>query len=86
MKPGKSNVKLKKDGKSSIKVSWSKASNTVKYELYQNNKKLTTTVGLSYVKGSLKQGKKYSYKVRGVRTVNGKTIYGPFSTVKSLTL
>lgn len=86
LKPGKPKIELKKDGKSSIKISWSKATNTIKYELYQNNKKIITTTGLSYIKKSLKQGKKYSYKVRGVRTVNGKTIYGSFSTVKSLTL
>jgi fibronectin type 3 domain-containing protein len=71
---------------SSVKVSWAKASGVTGYEIYYKTsdtasyKKLATVTKNSYTHKNLKLGAKRYYKVRAYKTVNGKKIYGAFST------
>ena len=72
-------------------LSWKNVSGESGYQVYYATKKdgkykkLTTTKAnkLKYSK-KLAKGKKYYFKVRAYKKVNGKTIYGSFSTVKSV--
>jgi len=67
-----------------VKVTWKKAKNAKKYEVYRatskngSYKKVKTTTARSYTNTKLVTGKKYYYKVRAV---NGKK-KGSFSTKK----
>ena len=66
----------------SLKVSWSKVS-TTGYEVYMNNKKVTTIKKngtLTYNKKKLKANTTYKFKVRAYKTVSGKKVYGPWSS------
>lgn len=66
----------------SLKVSWSKVS-TTGYEVYMNNKKITTIKKngtLTYNKKKLKANTTYKFKVRAYKTVSGKKVYGPWSS------
>jgi len=86
--------RLKKSGSTSIKVYWKKVSGASGYRIYYGtNKKITKNKKTATVKkGStlsktvkkMKRGRKYYFKIRAYRTVNGKRIYGPYSSVKSL--
>ena len=69
-KPAKvTGVKAKAVSSSSIKVSWKKAGNAKKYEVYKSTKKSSgfkkagTTKGKSYTAKKLKAGTKYYFKV-----------------------
>lgn len=81
-----------KSGK--IKVSWKKSMSGYGVDYYQvwrserrssGYKKIFTTTGskkMSYLNSKgIKSGKKYWYKVRGVREVDGKLVYTPFTKV-----
>ena len=75
------------DPETSIRVSWKKAKNAKKYQVYRATKKkgkykkVATVKKTTYVNKGLKDGKKYFYKVRAV---NGKK-KGKYSAVKSAT-
>lgn len=90
----KSKIVKTKKGKKAIKISWSK-SKGYKVDYYQiyrsttkakNFKKMYTTKSgnAKYYTNtkSIKKGKTYYYKVRGVRTINGKKYYTKWSNVK----
>ncbi len=77
---------------SSNKVTWNKVSGASGYEIYRATSskgtyslKKTVTSGstLSYTNTGLTTGKKYYYKVRAYRLVNGKKVYGNFSSIVS---
>jgi hypothetical protein len=79
-----------KAAKSGITVKWSKSKGykVDGYQIYRSTKKssgykkIATTTNRKYKdKRSLKSGKKYYYKVRGYRKVNGKTVYTRWSKV-----
>lgn len=80
----------KNSAKKTAKVTWKKATGASRYELYFSTKKTKgykkayTGTKLSYTKKSLKKGKTYYFKVRAYRTVNGKKIYGSYSSPKSV--
>ena len=85
-------VKAARASFSSIKVSWSKVSGASGYEVYRAKSKsgtyskiktITSGSTVSYTNKSLTAGKKYYYKVRAYRTVNGKKVYGSFSGAAS---
>lgn len=87
-----SSVKTKQNGKQKIKVSWKKVTGASGYVVYQSTKKgsgynkvKTIKKGntVSYTTKKLKKNKKYYYKVRAYRTVNGKKVYGAYSSVVS---
>ncbi|MBQ8198020.1 MAG: Ig-like domain-containing protein [Lachnospiraceae bacterium] len=82
-----------KSGKK-IKITWKKVTGASGYEIYRATsqkgryKKVKTVKGAggrSFINKSLKKGKIYYYKVRAYKTVGGKKIYGPYSSVVSAT-
>lgn len=80
----------KNSAKKTAKVTWKKATGATGYELYfstkksKGYKKAYSGTKLSYTKKSLKKGKIYYFKVRAYRTVNGKKLYGSYSSPKSV--
>ncbi|MGN0140856.1 MAG: leucine-rich repeat protein, partial [Roseburia sp.] len=74
-------------------VKWEQVSGASGYEVYRATSKdgkysKVKTIGsgktISYKNTKLSKGKTYYYKVRAYRTVNGKKIYGSYSSVKSV--
>lgn len=93
VKPKTNKIKsLKKSGKQSIKITWTKISGTTKYQVYMSQKKnsgykrikTASSKSFSYTKGKLKKGKRYYFKVRSYKKVGGKNYYSSFSSVKSI--
>lgn len=87
----KTSVKLS-PGKKKIKVKWSKVSGASGYVIMRSTKKgsgykTVKTVkkgsAVSFTNKKLKKGKKYYYKVRAYRIVNGKKVFGAYSAVRS---
>lgn len=90
--PEKATVTLKA-GKKQAAVSWKKVAGASGYEVFYCTKKdgsykkvKTVTKGgmVKYTHKKLKSGRTYYYKVRAYRTVNGKKVYGSYSSVKSV--
>lgn len=73
------------------KLSWKKASGATSYYVYRYDTstkkwtKIKTTTSTSYTNGSLKVGRKYSYRIYAVRTSGGVTVTGKVSSTVSLT-
>lgn len=83
---------IKKSG-SKVKVSWKNISGESGYQISQSTSKSKTKIVATYKTTSgkskilkAKKGKTYYYKVRAFKTVNGKKIYGPWSSVKAYKL
>ncbi len=85
-------VKLKA-GKRKATVKWSKIAGAKGYVIYRSTKKSSGFRKIKTIKkGStktytdkkLKKGKKYYYKIRAYRTVDGKKVYSSYSTVKKV--
>ncbi|MDO5391438.1 MAG: hypothetical protein Q4F24_10170 [Eubacteriales bacterium] len=70
-----------------LKLQWKKTGGANGYEIHQYKggtwKKIKTTTGAIYTDKTVKRGATYKYKVRAYATVNGKKIYGKFTSVKS---
>ena len=74
-----------------IKVRWSKASRSSRYQVYRSTAKngsytLVATLSnksRSFTDKGLTKGSKYYYKVRGIRYIAGTTLYGSFSKARS---
>ncbi len=82
-----SGVKAVRSG-TKVKVSWSNISGESGYQISRSTKKTGTnivktysTTSGKYYKVSATKGKTYYYKVRAYKTVSGKRIYAPWSTV-----
>lgn len=73
--PTKVSLTSVKAAYSSVTVSWKKASYTTGYQVYRNGAKIATTTKLSFKNTSVKQGSKYSYKVRAYRKYTVKQYY-----------
>ena len=88
--PTKPVIKVTKKNKKSLKVSWKKVKRADQYQIYRATKKTgkykkmktASAKTLSWTNKKLKKGKKYFYKVRAVKRIDGKKIYSAFSTVK----
>lgn len=89
----KTTVKLKKSGKKNVAVSWKKISNATGYQIYKATKKNGKYSKVKTIKKSKttkwtdkknKKGKTYYYKVRAYKTVDGKKVYGAYSSVKKI--
>ena len=84
-------IKAKRSGKNKIKLSWKKVSGANGYVVYRSTKKKSGFKKVKIVKGrtlkfvnkKLKKGKRYYYKVKAYRVVNGKKFYSPYSKVVS---
>lgn len=82
-----------KAGKKKATISWKKVAGASGYKIYRSTKKgsgykcvktVTKASTSKYVNKKLKGGKRYYYKIRAYRTVNGKKVYSSYSTVKSV--
>ena len=78
-------------GKKKATVKWSKVTGATGYEIYMSTKKSsgykkvgtnTKNNKISYTKTKIKRKKKYYFKVRTYRIVNGKKVYSSYSNVK----
>ena len=68
-------------------LSWSKVTGATGYVIYMQDEfgdytKIGTTKKTSYSVSNLEYGKKYTFRVRAYKTVDGKNIYGGYKTVK----
>ncbi len=90
--PQKAAVTLKA-GKKQAAVSGEKVAGASGYEIccstkkdgnYKKIKTVTKGSTVKYTHRKLKSGRTYYYKVRAYRTVNGKKVYGSYSSVKSV--
>ena len=92
--PLKPTVTLKA-GKKQLTASWKQVANITGYEVQYSTskkftKKTTKTVTIKKAKTTKKtvkkltKGKKYFVRVRAYKTVNGKKVYGSWSTVKNV--
>ena len=73
---------------SKVKVSWTNISGETGYQISKSTKKSGTSIVETYKTTSGKsktisatKGKTYYYKVRAYKVVDGKKIYGPWSSV-----
>lgn len=83
-----------KSTRTKVKFSWNKVSGASGYRIYRSKSKtsgfariktITSGSKLTYVKKT-SRNVKYYYKIRAYKTVNGKKIWGKYSTVKAKTL
>lgn len=88
--PKKQSISLINKIKKQLTIKWKKNTKASGYQVvYSTNKKFTgkktvrkAKTTTSYKIKGLKKGKKYYVKVRSYKTVNGKRIYGAYSTAK----
>lgn len=84
-----SNMKAVSASATSIKLTWNAVTGATGYEVYRSTSKNGPFDYLCWVSENikvstaLKTGTTYFYKVRAFKTVNGKKIYGNYSTVVS---
>ncbi|KZX11904.1 CAP domain-containing protein [Methanobrevibacter filiformis] len=77
--------------KNKITIKWNKVPRVTGYEIYSKDdtkfkvKKIVKKGTNTFIDYGLKN-KRYSYKVRGYKTVDGKKTYGSFSSVKTKTI
>ncbi len=90
--PTPSKVKVKA-GSRQAKISWAKIKGVTGYEVYRSTKKSrgykkVTTIKkantTSYTNKKLSKNKKYYFKVRAYKTVNGKKLYSSYSSPKQV--
>lgn len=93
-KPAKAKLKKLITAKKAITVYWNKVSKASGYQIeystksnFKGSKKITVSSSKATSKkiSKLKKGKKYYVRVRAYKTVNGKKLYGSWSTKKSIT-
>lgn len=85
------NVTVKSSSKKTARLTWKNCSTRATgYKVYMSTSKngtyklVKTTTAKSFTKYYLTSGKTYYFKVRAYRTVDGKNIYGDYSTIKSI--
>lgn len=85
-RPGISSIKSKNSKE--LEISWATINNAANYEIYRSTKKngtykkIATVAGVNrvnYVDRSVKEGKKYYYKIRSIGQVDNTTIYSDYS-------
>lgn len=81
-KLGNSTIQAAVAAYNQIKVNWAQTAQADGYELYRNDQLYKTVNGISncYLVDTVACGTTYNYKVRPFRNVNGKKVYGEFST------
>ncbi len=89
-KPAKTYItSLRRTAKSSVRLSWKKASGARGYQVYMKTngggfKRIRTTSARYINKGGLRIGSSYCFKVRAYKKSKNKTVYGKFSSVKKI--
>lgn len=87
-----SSVKAKACSGRKVRLTWKRTGSTAGYEIYRATKKngtykkiktITKAKTVSYTDKSLKKGRTYYYKIKAYRTIKGKKVYGPCSSVVS---
>ena len=82
-----------KAGKKQAKIKWNKISGVTGYEIYMSSSKngkyskiktIKNAKTITYTKTNLKKNKKYYFKVRAYKVINGQKIYGDFSKVQKV--
>ena len=93
--PITTSIKTAKTQKNKVTLKWKKVSGVSGYEVYRATSKsgkykkvktITNSSKTTYVNENLKTGKKYYYKIRTYKKVNGKKVYGEYSTIKTVTV
>lgn len=88
--PGKVKSLKAKKGRGKITVTWKKTTGATGYQVYtkvfvkgfkMKYSRAKTQKSRKYKRGMLVRGMKYGFKVRAYKKVNGKKVYGPFTTV-----
>ena len=92
MKAAKVNWKKAKSKKRKVMLKWKKVSLADGYEVYRSNKKksgytlyknLSGNGSVSLTDTSVSSKKKYYYKIRAYKDINGNRVYSKYSAVKS---
>lgn len=91
--PAKTTLKAKASDAKNVKLTWSKVKGASGYEIYRSNSKdgkykkvknISKGSTASYKNGKLKKSTTYYYKIRAYRKVDGKKVYGSYSSVVSV--
>jgi len=76
-------------------LKWNRSDKTSGYEVYRSTKKnsgykkiktINSAKNCSMTDKNRMIGKKYYYKIRAYRNVNGQRLYGSYSNIKSITI
>ncbi len=90
-----SGIKVKIQQSKIVRVTWKRDKKASGYQIvmrtgskgkYKSIKTIKKNKTVRFTKKRLKKGKKYYFKVRAYKSVNGKKIYGPYSKVKKITI
>ena len=90
---GKTGKLCLKTGKAKVTVTYGKVKGANGYQIYRSTKKsggfkcvktIKSGNTVKFVNKNLKKGQNYYYKVRAYRTVDGKKVYGAYSSVKKV--
>ena len=91
--PSKTTLKAKASDTKNVKLTWSKVKGANGYEIYRSNSKngkykkiaaISKGSTTSYKNGKLKKSTTYYYKIRAYRKVDGKKVYGNYSSIVSV--
>ena len=89
--PGKVAISsVSRAGSGKLKITWKKVSGATGYQIYRSTQKNSgyrriknlSSKSSSYTNSKLKNGKRYYYKIRAYKSIDGKTYYGKFSNIK----
>ena len=89
--PGKVAISsVSRAGSGKLKITWKKVSGATGYQIYRSTQKNSgyrriknlSSKSSSYTNSKLKNGKRYYYKIRAYKRIDGKTYYGKFSNIK----
>ena len=86
---------VKNNKKKSVKVTWKKDTQATGYEVYMSTSKngtytkvktVTKNKTTNFTKSKLKKKKTYYFKIRSYKTIDGKKVYGSYSTEKKVVI
>ena len=89
--PGKVAISsVSRVGSGKLKITWKKVSGATGYQIYRSTQKNSgyrriknlSSKSSSYTNSKLKNGKRYYYKIRAYKSIDGKTYYGKFFNIK----
>lgn len=93
-RPKNTTIKKLTTGSKKANLTWSRVSGANGYEIYMKQgsgswskiKTITSASTVKYSKTRLKKGKKYYFKIKAYKTLNGKKYYSGYSSTKSITV